>query len=211
MRRSAIAGRTTSCRCWARSAWNSSASTSGMGVVVASRRISRTRRPRGVPPGSRVRRARGPSARASCLSLRAFAAGLDPLERYEQPLLHFFFLAPRSRREFTFRFRPVRILITGAGGLLGGRLCELLAREHDVTGADPTTGRPRRASRAAPPISRMRPRWPRLLRLERPDAVIHARRSPTRKCARESPTGPGATTSWPRRGWLRPAGAQAPG
>lgn len=67
----------------------------------------------------------------------------------------------------------MRILITGAGGLLGGRLCELLAREHDVTGVIRRQGAPEGVrSRVADladeaAVSQM-------LRLERPDAVIHA-------------------------------------
>lgn len=67
----------------------------------------------------------------------------------------------------------MRILITGAGGLLGGRLCELLAREHEVTGVIRRQGAPpgiqSRATDLADETAAAE-----LLRLDRPDAVIHA-------------------------------------
>jgi dTDP-4-dehydrorhamnose reductase len=67
----------------------------------------------------------------------------------------------------------VRILVTGAGGLLGGRLCELLAREHDVSGVIRRQGAPDGIqSRAADLTDEAA--VAELLRLERPDAVIHA-------------------------------------
>ena len=67
----------------------------------------------------------------------------------------------------------MRILITGAGGLLGGRLCELLAREHDVTGVvrrhDAPDGIRSRAADLTDEAAVAE-----ILRLERPDAVVHA-------------------------------------
>ena len=67
----------------------------------------------------------------------------------------------------------MRILITGAGGLLGGRLCEVLAREHQVIGvirryAGPE-GIPARVADLTDEAEIVE-----ILRLERPDAVIHA-------------------------------------
>lgn len=67
----------------------------------------------------------------------------------------------------------MRILITGAGGLLGGRLCELLAREHDVAGVIRRLGAPDGIRSRAADLSD-EAAVAELLRLERPDAVIHA-------------------------------------
>jgi dTDP-4-dehydrorhamnose reductase len=67
----------------------------------------------------------------------------------------------------------VRILITGAGGLLGGRLCELLAREHDVAGVIRRQGAPAGIRSRAADLSD-EAAVAELLRLERPDAAIHA-------------------------------------
>lgn len=67
----------------------------------------------------------------------------------------------------------MRILITGAGGLLGGQLCEALAREHHVTGVIRRHNAPVGiASRTADLTDEAAVAG--MLRVERPDAVIHA-------------------------------------
>ena len=67
----------------------------------------------------------------------------------------------------------MRILITGAGGLLGGRLCERLAREHDVTGVIRQHGAPDGLRSRATDLAN-EAEVAEILRLERPAAVIHA-------------------------------------
>ncbi len=67
----------------------------------------------------------------------------------------------------------MRILITGAGGLLGGRLCELLAGEHDVTGVIRRQGAPYGIQSRATDLTDGAA-VAELLRLDRPDAVVHA-------------------------------------
>ncbi len=67
----------------------------------------------------------------------------------------------------------MRILITGAGGLLGGRLCELLAPEHDVTGVIRRQGAPHGIQSRATDLTDGAA-VAELLHLDRPDAVIHA-------------------------------------
>lgn len=79
----------------------------------------------------------------------------------------------------------MRILITGASGLLGGRLCELLAREHGVTGvirghAAPEGIRSRTVDLADVASAAE------LFRGERPEAVIHAAAlADAERCERE--------------------------
>jgi hypothetical protein len=108
-------GRTTSCRCCARSARNKKRlRRRESGVVAASSRTSRTRRPSGVPPGSRVSTRPLPDRPGQGHGLRALAAGLDPLERDEQPLSPLSSPHPsHDQPQFTFSVGGVRILITG--------------------------------------------------------------------------------------------------
>ncbi len=67
----------------------------------------------------------------------------------------------------------MRILITGAGGLLGGRLCERLSRDHDVTGVVRRHDAPDGIRSHTADLTD-EAAVAELLRLERPDAVIHA-------------------------------------